>query len=276
MQAPATMSTPDLVLLHRDGDVATLTLHDPDRRNAMTEAMGQALAARVADLAPDPTLRAVVLTGSGRAFSAGGDLDWIEQRARLGAERPGRARQANRDRMRNFYKLFLSVRDLPCPTVAAVNGHAIGAGLCVALACDVRVVAREAKLALNFTRLGLHPGMGATWLVPRLVGPAIASELLFTGRAIEGEEATRMGLANRSLPASEVLASGRALAQEIAAAAPIATRSLKRALARSLDVSLEDQLSFEAEAQAVDYETDDLREGLAAARERRDPRFEGR
>ncbi|MDH3210878.1 MAG: enoyl-CoA hydratase/isomerase family protein [Myxococcales bacterium] len=270
------MSEPSPLLLERDAGVAILTFNDPERRNAMTQAMGEAVAECVADLAADRELRAVVLTGAGRAFSAGGDLGMIGSRAREGTQRPGVARRGIRDTMRSFYKLFLSVRDLPCPTIAAVNGAAIGAGLCVALACDVRVASAEAKLGLNFTVLGLHPGMGATWTLPRLVGPALAAEILFSGRVFRGEEAARMGLVNRVVAPDAVLPTARELAAEFAASAPLAVRAVKRALARSPYVSLEDQLSFEAEEQAACFETQDVREGLAAAKERRPPRFQGR
>ncbi len=266
----------DLVLLERVGDVAELTFNDPERRNAMTQAMGEAFAGRVGELAADASLRAVILTGAGGSFSAGGDLGMIRGRADQGAAQPGRARRAIRDGMRSFYKLFLAVRDLPCPSVAALNGHAMGAGLCVALACDVRIVAEDAKLALNFTRIGLHPGMGATWTLPRLVGTARAAELLYSSRTLSGLEAAEMGLANHVVPRSQVLPKARELAASFATCAPLAVRAVKRALDRSLDASLEDQLSFEAEAQAACFESRDVREGLAAARERRAPRFEGR
>jgi enoyl-CoA hydratase len=178
--------------------------------------------------------------------------------------------------MERFYRLYLSVRDLPFPTVAAIGGPAIGAGLCVALGCDVRVAARDAKLGLNFVRLGIHPGMGATFALPRLVGPALAAELLFTGRAVDGAEAERIGLVNRAVERAEVLPTALALAREIAASAPLAVRRTKQALARSEHASLDEQLRFEAEQQSYDYESADLREGLAAVRERRPPRFEGR
>ena len=265
----------DLVRLDRDGAVATLTFDDPERLNAMSQAMGEAFAARVVELCRAGDLRAVILTGAGRAFSAGGDLEMIEGRAAEGAAAPGTARRAIRDGMRSFYGLFLAVRELPCPTIAAINGHAIGAGLCVALACDLRIAAARAKLALNFTKLGLHPGMGATWTLPRLVGAAAAADLLYTSRQIDGSEAARIGLVSRSLAPKEVLPAARALAGEIAACAPIAVRGVKRALARSAGATLEDQLSFEAGEQAICFESRDVHEGLAAARERRDPRFAG-
>jgi enoyl-CoA hydratase len=264
------------ILASRERDVVTLTFNLPERRNAMTRALGEALAEQVALLSADPSLRAVLLTGGGSAFSAGGDLGMIRELADQGAARPGLARREIRDQMRSFYKLYLAVRDLPCPTLAAINGHAIGAGFCVALACDLRIASREAKLGLNFTRLGLHPGMGATWTLPRLVGPALAAELLYTSRLLTGAEAAAIGLVNRAVAADQVLPIARELAQEVARCAPLAVRGVKRALERSLGTSLEDQLSFEASEQAACFESADVQEGISAAAERRDPVFGGR
>lgn len=270
------MSATELVRLVRDGDIATLLFNDPDRRNAMTRAMGEAFRDHVADLCRDDALRAVVISGSGRAFSAGGDLEMLERQAEAGAAAPGKAWRGIRDEMSGFYRLFLSVRDLPCPSIAAIQGAAVGAGLCVALGCDLRYVAADAQLGLNFAKLGVHPGMAATWTLPRLVGSAQAAELLYTGRLIDGAEAHRIGLANRVLPSAEVLAAAQQTAREVAGNAPIAVRAIKRALQRSEAASLEDQLQFEASEQARTFETGDAREGIAAIRERRPPRFGGR
>jgi enoyl-CoA hydratase/carnithine racemase len=266
-----------LLRVERDGKIALLTFDDPARLNAMTEAMGQALRGAVEALRGESDLRVAVLTGAGRAFSAGGDLDLIEAKGRAGNASPGGAvREENRAFMEGFYGLYLSVRQLPFPSIAAINGPAIGAGLCVALGCDLRIAAREAKLGLNFVRLGIHPGMGASWTLPRLVGPARAAELLFTGRTLGGEEAERIGLVNRAVARDEVLPASLALAREIAENAPLPVRGTKQALARSPLATLEEQLRFEAEQQARNYESSDLLEGIAAAREKRDPRFEGR
>jgi enoyl-CoA hydratase len=178
--------------------------------------------------------------------------------------------------MRRFYGLYLSVRDLPCPSIAALNGAAIGAGLCIALACDTRIAARGAKLGLNFTRLGIHPGMGATWNLPRIVGPAHAADLLFTGRILDGVEAERIGLVNRAVDGEAVLPEAMEMARAMALSAPVAVRGTKRALAQSLDSDLAGQLDFEAHQQSLCYETADLGEGLAAVQARRPPRFRGR
>jgi enoyl-CoA hydratase/carnithine racemase len=267
---------PEPVRVELRGAVALIIFDDPERRNAMTEAMGRALTNVVARLGADSAVRAVVLTGAGAAFSAGGDLAMLEDKSRAGRTEPGEAARArNRSFMRDFYRLFLSVRDLPYPSIAAIQGAAIGAGLALALACDLRIAAREAKLGLNFAKLGIHPGMGSSWTLPQLVGPAHAADLLLSGRIIDGAFAERIGLVNRAVPSDSVLATALALADEIASCAPIAVRGAKRALARASEVTLEEQLDFEAEQQAICYESADLAEGLRAMREKRSPRFEG-
>lgn len=252
-----------------DDGVAVLTLDDPERRNAMTEAMGDALAARAAELAEDPALRVVVLTGAPPAFSGGGDLGMLEDLA----QRTRTDGFDATDFMQAFYRRFLSIRSLPVPSIAAINGHAIGAGLCVALACDLRIVAAEAKVGLNFARLGLHPGMGGSWFLPRILGTQRAAAWLYTGALVTGAQAAAEGLALAAPPADDVLAEALALARQIAAASPVVVRQLKANLAEVEHRDLEAALLAEAQAQAVSYGTEDLVEGLAAARERRAPVF---
>ena len=172
-----------------------VTFTDPDRRNAMTAEMGADLAAALAGLTGRDDVRAVVLTGAGSAFSGGGDLALLADKA--ARAKAGEDQTAS---MREFYEVFLSVVRAPFPVLAAVNGHAIGAGACVAVACDLAVVAREAKIGFNFVRLGIHPGMGGSWTLPRLVGPQRAAELLYTGRLFTGVEAADYGLALEALP----------------------------------------------------------------------------
>jgi enoyl-CoA hydratase len=254
-----------------DDGVAVLTLDDPERRNAMTETMGDDLTARCAEVAADPGVRAVVLTGAPPAFSAGGDLAMLEELGRRAREEGFDAT----DHMRAFYRRFLAVRDLPQPVVAAINGHAVGAGLCVALACDLRLVAEDAKVGLNFARLGLHPGMGGSWLLPRTLGEQQAKLWLYTGRLVSGSDAAGAGLALEALPADEVLPAARQLASEIASASPVVVRQLKTTLA-TLPDGLDAALDREASAQAENYASEDLLEGLAAGRERRRPTFPGR
>lgn len=255
----------------REDGVVVLTLDDPERRNAMTAEMGDELAARCQDLTADQQVRAVVLTGTPPAFSAGGDLDMLEDLAR-------RAREEGFDAapfMRAFYTRFLAVTELPVPVIAAINGHAVGAGLCIALAADLRIVADTAKVGLNFAKLGLHPGMGGTWFLPRLLGAERAAAWLYTGALVDGANAARQGLALEAVGAEEVLPSALALAAEIAAASPVVVRQLKRTLQASPQLDLSAALVAESAAQAVSYGTADLAEGLAAARAKRPARFPG-
>ncbi len=256
-----------LVRLDVSERVATLTLADPRRRNAMTPALGDALRDAVERARADASVRAVVLTGEGAAFSAGGDLEMLERLRGAGFKQA-------RDFMLDFYARYLHVTALDVPVVAAVHGAAIGAGLCVAMACDLLVVDAAAKLALNFVQLGLHPGMGATYLTPRRVGAQRAAELLLTGRRFDGAEAARIGMALEAVGAEEVLPRARAIAAQVAANAPLAVRALKRELGVDR-AALQRALEAEAFHQAESYGSRDLGEGLAAAAARRAPSFEG-
>src|SRR3569833_740214 len=208
----------------RPGGVVLLTLDDSARRNAMSDAMTSAWREAIAGLRADPQVRCVVVTGAGGAFSSGGDLTWIAER--------GEADVApRRDHMLAFYRTWLAIRELEVPTVAAVNGAAVGAGLCLALACDLRYAAEDAKLVAPFTRRGIHPGMAATCLLPEVGGLPLAREMLFTGRVVTGAQAEPYGLVNRAVPRENVLAEALGVAAEIVERAPVATRLTKAALA---------------------------------------------
>lgn len=269
--APNRPSTPEapLRLERYDDGVAVVTLALPERRNAMTAEMTSAWAAAMADLRADRELRCVVVTGEGSAFSAGGDVGWI------GSE-PDKSVDALRERMLPFYRTWLTVRDLEVPTIAAVNGHAIGAGLCLAMACDLRYAVPAARLAVPFTALGMHPGMAATWLLPELVGLPVARELFFTGRVVQGEEARELGLVNRVLPEEGFLDAVLGVARQVAGQAPVATRLTKVALVRGGHADPDAALQWEALAQPVTLATEDLQEGLRARAEKRPPVFRGR
>lgn len=250
--------------------IATVTLSDPASRNALTEAMGDEFAATMAALRSDAKyrdVRAVVLTGAGSAFSAGGDMKFL--RARLSDTPEGNIAQ-----MRAFYKRFLSVRTLEVPVVAALNGHAIGAGFCVALATDVRVVADTAKFAVNFCRLGIHPGMGTTYFLPRLAGVDVASRLILTGEQISGSEAKELGLASFAVPAAEVLPKALEIAKSIATASEIAVRTSVKTLRAEDASALDRALQNEAEQQAICYaQRNDLDAALTAMAEKRQVSF---
>ena len=262
------MAASPLRVDRRDDGVVVLTLDLPDRRNAMTGELTAAWGATIAGLRGDRTVRCVVVTGEGTAFCSGGDLSWI-------AESPDLTVDAIRDRMLPFYRTWLSIRDLEAPSIAAINGHAVGAGLCLALACDLRYAARGAKLSAPFTQLGMHAGMAATWLLPEAVGIAAARDLLLTGRAVSDDEAVRLGLVNGVSEPEKLLDDTLGVASRIAAAGPIAIRLTKSGLRAGGHASMEEALQYEALAQPVTFATDDLREGLAATKEKRKPQFTG-
>ncbi len=259
----------DLLVERRDGGVVLVTLDLPDRRNAMSEPMTASWATLMSDLRADPQVRCVVVTGAGSAFCSGGDVSWI------GSE-PDATVDALRSRMLPFYRSWLTVRDLEVPTIAAINGAAIGAGLVLALACDLRYAAADARLAVPFTSLGMHPGMATTWLLPEVVGLPVARDLLLTGRSVTGEEAATLRLVNASVPREELLDKALEVADGIARNAPIATRLTKIALAGGGHATYDAALQWEALAQPLTLATRDLHEGLTALRERRPPSFEGR
>jgi enoyl-CoA hydratase len=256
--------------LERPADgVALLVLDNPDQRNAMSDEMTRSWVEAVGRLAADRSVRAVVVTGEGSAFCSGGNTGWI-------ASEPDAQVDYLRDRMIAFYRAWLSIRQLEVPTIAAVNGPAIGAGLCLALACDLRYAASGAKLGAPFVRLGMNPGMAATYLLPNVVGEAHARDLLLTGRTVLADEALRLGLVSRVFEPGDLVAGALEAAEQIAASAPIASRYTKVALRDGGHADFETAVQWEALAQPVTLATADLQEGIAAAREKRTPRFEGR
>ena len=260
------------IRLSRDGGIVTLAFNRPETRNAMTPALGEEVPRALEEIRADASVRVLVLTGTGKAFSSGGNLGMI---ARDTGARPD-SDAPSIGSARDFYGRFLAIADLPVPTIAAINGHAIGAGLCVALACDLRIAVADAKLGMTFTKLGIHPGMGATFFLPRLVGTARACELFFTGRVIDAGEAERLGMVNRVVARAEFDAVVRSLAQEIAAAAPLAVRLVKKSIYRGVRQTLDDMLDYEALNQQTTFATADAREGVTALLEKREPRFEGK
>ena len=262
------------ILLERHGGVARLVLNRPESRNAMTPQMGQEVAAAVDELNADPTVRVVVVRGAGKAFSGGGSLEALEQEA-AAASGGGDQKAQGLGGGRNFYRAYLSLRRLEVPSIAAINGHAIGAGLCFALGCDMRVMHESAKAGMTFVRLGIHPGMAATWTLPRLVGPARAAELLFTGKLIDAAQALAWGLVNR-VAGDDFDAQVDALAAEVVGSGPVAVRAVKRTLRGTFSRDIEEALGLEADAQKMTFGTIDALEGIRAIREKRPPRFEGR
>lgn len=245
--------------------VVLLTLDLPDVRNAMTDELTAAWASTVEGLRGDRSVRCVVVTGAGKAFSSGGDLGWL-QAGGLGVD-------ALRDKMLPFYRTWLTLRTLDVPSIAAVNGAAVGAGAALALSCDLRYAGPAAKFTVPFAQLGMHAGMATTYTLTEVVGVAHARELLYTGRVVDAPEMLRLGLCSDVF--EDLVPSVLERAAQIASGAPVATRLHKEALRDGGHASFERGLQWEALAQPITMATSDLREGLAARAEKRPAVFTG-
>lgn len=251
------------------GCIATLWLSRPDRLNAMNLQMSEEVGPALSAIDSDPAVRVLLVRGEGRAFCSGGDFELIESAAT-------RTQEENRAAMVEFYGRFLSILRVRVPTIAVLHGATIGAGLCFAAACDMRVAARDAKLGASFVRIGLHPGMAATALLPRLCGAGRAAELLLTGATITGEQAEAIGLVDRAVPAAEIEGVAMELAERIATAGPVAVGLCKKTLVDSFWPEVERAIEREALAQAITFASQDLDEAARAFRESRLPLFSGR
>ncbi len=252
------------VLVEVADGVATVTLNRPAALNALNYAIKGELLAAFLDLARDRSVRAIVLTGAGRAFSAGQDL-----RERLEPDAP----PLDEELTLRYNPIIRAIREAPQPVIAAVNGVAAGAGASLAFACDLRIASESASFVLAFGRIGLVPDSGATWTLPRLVGAARAAEIALLGDAISASEALSMGLVSRVVPLEMLAAEAAAMAAQLVALAPGATTMTKRLLALAFDHDLDAALEAEAEAQGIAGRDPDHAEGLAAFIEKRSPRF---
>lgn len=257
---------PDTVRYAVQGGLATITLARPAKRNALDAAMFRRLGDLAESAASDPAVRAVLLDAEGVAFCAGLDLSAVGELAGLSGE-------ALRSFIRTVQRPFLLLARMPKPTVAAVQGHALGAGFQLALACDLRVVAEDVSFAMLEARYGLVPDLGGPHHLARLVGPARAKELVWTTRAVGAEEALRTGLANRVAPAAGLAGAADALAREVMAWSPTAAALAKSLLSGATETGLEAELEREADAQAQCLAGEDHRESVAAFLERRPPSF---
>ena len=251
--------------------VGVITLQRPDNRNSMTPELLDAFGVAVASARADAGARCIIITGTGACFSAGADFTSVLQR-----DDPSGVPRTPGERSMAMYEPFLGVGAIEVPVIGALNGHAVGGGFGLALACDLRIAARGARYGANFTKLGLHPGMAISYVLPRLIGVARAAELLFTGRLVDGDEAAAIGLVSRAVDAADVYATARALADEIAANAPIAMRLTKASLYRGLDWAPRAAAEREAPLQAETLATADAAEGIAALLGKRAPSFTGK
>ncbi|MCL2337709.1 MAG: enoyl-CoA hydratase-related protein [Firmicutes bacterium] len=258
----------ETVLAEKNGSAAVITLNRPQKMNALNAQLLIELGELLEQYESDSSVSALVLTGSGKAFCAGGDIS---------------VNEAGEDDLANFIKFSCLTRDtlhkveiFKKPVIAAINGFAFGGGIELALCCDLRVASEKAKMGLTEVKLGVVPGAGGTQRLPRLIGMAMAKQLMFTGGIIDGTEAYRIGLVNIVTPQEECLARALQLAEEIASMAPLAVQATKKCINMSLQVDLESGLSYEAECVRGVFTSADRLEGGNAFREKRPPVWKGR
>jgi 2-(1,2-epoxy-1,2-dihydrophenyl)acetyl-CoA isomerase len=261
------MSQPAEILTEREGAVGWVRINRPARLNAFSPTMRQELLAALQRLERDPETRCVILTGVGRAFCTGGDVGVMKQLI-----------EANdvdnfEELVRTGAQVVQLIDEMNKPVIAAVNGPAAGAGACLALACDIRIASEHASIGFGFLRVGLHPDWGGSYFLPRLIGPALAAEFLYTGEMITAERGERFGLFNRVVTHGDLESSARTLAGQIAAGPFATVVETKRTLRRSLSSSLAEVLEEETQAQLKAFRSADFREGINSFLEKRSPRF---
>ncbi len=269
MKAVVQQTSTMTVLEERSGAVTTIRLNRPERLNALIPELARALVEALRRAGEDEGVRAVVITGAGRAFCAGGDLDLLRD------VRSRRATGELEGLLVAGKEICLAIATMPKPVIAAVNGAAAGGGMNLALACDLRVACSQAKFAESFANLGLYPDFGGTYFLPRIVGPAVAAELFYTAEVLSAEDALRLGIINRVVAAEQLRAETQKLAESLAAAAPIAFRGVKRATLTDDRAALEAKLDEEIRLQIQCFESEDCLEGLNAFFEKRKPNFKG-
>lgn len=257
----------ETILVDRADGVATVTLNRPEARNAIDVRMREELVGAFDELEADETARAIILTGAGGHFSAGGDVKSMAKR-HTAADGRARVEMLNRFVLRLF--------NFPKPTIAMVDGFAVGAGCNIALGCDIVLASDRARFGEVFAKIGLVPDGGGTWLLPRLVGLAKAKELVFTADIIDAAEALRIGLVNRVVPAAELESTTRTLAARIAAGPPGTLALAKSLLNRATTTELAAALELEAFAQGQAITSEDHAEGVRAFLEKRPPKFQGK
>jgi enoyl-CoA hydratase/carnithine racemase len=262
----------DFLVFEQDGPIVTLTMNAPEKRNALSIEGGStdAFVQACARIAAEPDVRAVILTGAGSAFSAGGDLKSMRERYGMP---PAEIREGYR---RGIQKIPLALYELDVPTIAAVNGPAIGAGLDLACMCDIRIGAQSSSYAESFVGVGIVPGDGGAWLLPRAVGQSMAAEMSFTGDRLDAAAALSCGLISRIVPDAGLMDAARALAARIARNPPQALRMTKRLLREGQHMRLSSLLELSAAYQALAHTTADHQEALDAWFEKRKPEFQGR
>jgi 2-(1,2-epoxy-1,2-dihydrophenyl)acetyl-CoA isomerase len=260
--------TLEQILIERANGIGTLTLNRPDKLNAFAGRMRQEIVEALRELDHDAAVRVIVVTGAGRAFSAGGDVTYM---AELVEKRDVDSMAALVDAGRH---VVTTIRQSSKPVIASVNGVAAGGGANLALACDLRIASDRASLGQTFNRIGLHPDWGGTYFLPRLVGPAKALELFWMADIIDARECERLGLFNKVVPHAALSEATRTWAETLVNKPALALSLTKRAVYQSLDKSLPEMLDYELEAQMRCFESGDASEGIRAFTEKRAARFE--
>jgi enoyl-CoA hydratase/carnithine racemase len=270
-------SGPAVVIERNDAAaVATVILNRPSHRNALSHEMLIALDQAISEVANDDSIRAVVLTGNGPAFCSGADTRELAGGPNEGPHKPGPGGpEALRRGFELPRKVILGLFDIEKPVIAAIRGSAVGAGLDLACACDLRIAAPNARFSAAYVRVGLFPGYGGVWFYPRIFGMAKAAEMMFTGDFIDAESALESGFVNMVVPDEDLLPKAQSLAARTASGPPIAIRLAKTMMHRSLGTDLQTSLQISAAAESITLSSQDHAEGMAAAREKRTPVYRG-
>lgn len=263
------MAYQDIIFTKEEG-IATITLNRADKMNALTVPMAEEILEALEKVSKSSDVNVLVITGAGRGFCAGADVRVLEER--LGV----RSAVDRREDVRQLQRIVLGLRALEKPTVAAVNGPAVGAGCDLALACDLRIASESARFGQVYIKIGLVPGVAGIYFLPRFVGTARACELIFTGDIIDASKAYEIGLVNKVVPASELQSATKELATRIAHGPPLAMAMAKKAIYKALEMDMEGCLEYLACAATVAMQSEDHAEGLRAFLEKREPHFEGR
>jgi enoyl-CoA hydratase/carnithine racemase len=260
----------DNILFNREDRAVWITLNRPEKLNAFGGSMREELFTALDVAGNDEHVRAIVITGAGRGFCAGGDIEFMaELQKRDDAE-------AFRSLLESGRRVVSRIRSIEKPVIAMVNGVAAGAGLNLALACDIRIASETARFSQAFTKIGLHPDWGGTFFLPRLVGTANACELIFTGDMIGAQDGLNMGLLNRVVPADQLLSVTREMVEKLVCRPPRAIALAKRAIYKGIEENLEAALDYEMEAQTACFNSEDASEGIQAFIQRREPKFTGK
>ena len=276
MTDPCEPNTERILLFERRGGAAMLTLNRPAARNALTTALFLELERMLLEIEADDEVRVVVLTGAGRAFSAGADLKPVSKEERRRSEAPSFPRDPGGDILDRGNRCILRLRALRKPVLGSINGDAVGIGCSLALATDLRIASDAARFGVVFSQIGLGPDGGASHLLRGLVGAGKALELLFTGDLIDAQEALRLGLVNRVVAAGELADATHELADRLARGPTLAYGAAKAAVYESARLSFESLLDLEARNQRIVSRSEDVKEGIRAFLERRKPEFRGR